>query len=539
MKLVRLKIIDADTCGGLLNGVEINFRNGDIDTDSFSPLCLIGPNGTGKSQVLQIIAEIFQAVFAKFLPEEEKGTPNNQIQFELEYFITNSDRKREKVRIYRQKVAKKKLDIAIEHDTDGVWSLITEPAKIEPLLPSKVIGYTSGDNETLSIPFFVSRAGYAKQVSENALDEEKSALPILDSRMLLIDYSTNLEVLIANLLLNPENVREHLVHEPNLKKLRSFRCVVQLKYGTSSKKKVELTKELEKYLDYLGSCATCFNYDAKNLTYTFDFFVQNATYNAFERYWEEGALELYSCFHKLAMLNDLIIPKQDRDEFKKGVEQRRFASRLPEPMERQKVFRFERVEFISQKSDNPVDYVSLSDGEHQLTQLLGTVCMASFPNVLFLLDEPESHFNPKWRVEFISKIVNLPTTSREKCENEGKRSENSFASMQDCLITTHSPFVPSDMQSDNVLIFRKDANTGVISARHPNIQTYGSTFDTILEECFDISPPMSDIPRLEIAELLKSDDIEEIKQGMQGLGDSVDRMYLADRVRMLREKDSQ
>ncbi|HDY7749688.1 TPA: hypothetical protein RQJ92_004387, partial [Vibrio vulnificus] len=88
MKLIRLKIIDADTCGGLLNGVIINFRNGLVETDAFSPLCLIGPNGTGKSQVLQIIAEIFQLAFSTFLPQEEKTKVNKSLEFELEYFIS-------------------------------------------------------------------------------------------------------------------------------------------------------------------------------------------------------------------------------------------------------------------------------------------------------------------------------------------------------------------------------------------------------------------------------------------------------------------
>lgn len=536
MKLLSLKIIDANTCGGLLNGVRIKFRNGKFDANSFSPICLIGPNGTGKSQVLQIIAEIFQAVFARYLPDEEKGTPNKQMEFEIEYLVFDSAGVEKKVKIYRKKEGRRKSDIIVELFVDNEWMKITNESDVGELLPSKVIGYTSGDNETLSIPFFVSRAGYAKQVSNNARYKKTASLPIPDSRMLLIDYSTNLEVLIANLLLNPVNVREHLINEPNLKKLRSFRCVVQLKYGSASKK-VLLTEELQDYIEYLKRCATCFDYDEKSFSYTFDFFVQDATYSSFSNYWKGGALELYSCFHKLAMLNDLIIQKQDRDAFVRGVEQRRFASRLPEPMERQKVFRFERVEFISQKSDEPVDYVSLSDGEHQLTQLLGTVCMASFPNVLFLLDEPESHFNPKWRVEFISKIINLPTVDTIKSASDGKRSNRSSSAKQDCLITTHSPFVPSDMHSDEVIIFKKDKITGEISARNPNIQTYGSTFDTILEECFDISPPISDLPKLEIEQLMKSEDIDEIKSAIGRLGDSVERMYLADRVRMLREKE--
>ena len=527
MKLIGLTIIDADTCGGLLNGLAIPFREGTVDVGNFSPLCLIGPNGTGKSQVLQIIAEIFQAVFAYYLPEEEKGKPNENIQFEIEYALDSAGAE-ERVRIYRRAVAKKKLEMVVENFVDENWCLVDED-QVEPLLPKKVIGYTSGDNETLSIPFFVSRAGYANQVRTNATKQELKSRPIPDSRMLLIDYATNLEVLVANLLLNDSDIREHLIKEPNLKALRSFRCVIQLKHSAAPTKGVQLTDELQGYIDYLVRCATCYHHDSKTGTHTFDFYIQEATHAAFGNFWKGGALELYSCFHKLAMLNDLVIPKQDREAYEKGVKERRFASRLPEPMERQKVFRFERVEFISNKSNKPVDYVSLSDGEHQLAQLLGTLCMVNYPNVLFLLDEPESHFNPRWRVEFISKILNLPTCG-------GVRSEKSEVARQDCLITTHSPFVPSDMKSDNVLVFKKEEKSGEINVRRPNIETFGSTFDTILEECFSISPPISDIPRLKIEALLQSDNIEEIKQAMRGLGDSVERMYLADRIRQLKAR---
>ena len=85
MKLIRLKIIDADTCGGLLNGFEVNFREDPINTSNFVPLCLIGPNGTGKSQVLQIIAEIFQLAFATYLPQEEKTKVNKNSHCQLDY----------------------------------------------------------------------------------------------------------------------------------------------------------------------------------------------------------------------------------------------------------------------------------------------------------------------------------------------------------------------------------------------------------------------------------------------------------------------
>lgn len=526
MKLVRLKIIEADTCGGLLNGLEVPFREGSPDGGVFTPLCLIGPNGSGKSQVLQIIAEIFQSIFAKYASDEERGNPNENILFELEYIIASGGDGDKRIRVSRRIDKRKKADLIFEIEKDGEYLQVEDEDKITQVLPAKVVGYTSGDNETLSIPFFVSRAGYANQVRTNAMKPELKDNTIHDSRMLLIDYGTNLEVLVANLLLNPEKVREELIREPNLKELRSFRCVVQLKPKTGPVGGVKLTSELESCIDYLSRCSTCWELNEEKSIYTFDFLVQSATRDAFQSFWR-GALHLYSSFHKLAMLNDLVIPKAERELFEKGVKDRRFASRLPEPMERQKVFRFERVEFISKKSEKPVDYVSLSDGEHQLAQILGTLCMVNFPNVLFLLDEPESHFNPHWRVEFISKVMKLDTCG-------GKRNESSPVAKQDCLITTHSPFVPSDMQRQNVLIFSKSKESESVGVRRPKIQTYGSKFDSILAECFDISPPVSAASRDHLEKLLESGSAEDIEKILKEIGESSLRMRLAGRLAKLK-----
>lgn len=521
MKLLTLKIDKADSCGGLLDGLAITFREKHTKANVFDPLCLVGPNGTGKSQLLQVLAEIFQAVFSKYLPDEEKGEPNHELLFEIEYLVTLGEAEEATpVRIYRRKEGKKKPEITIETFVQGDWAPIDNSTDVGALLPSKVVGYTSGDNETLSLPFFSSRAGYAGQVRNNARDKLKRSNRIRDPRLILIDYGTNLEVLVANLLLNPDQVKRALLKTPNLKGIRSFRCVVQLSHSAAPSGGVRITQELEDYIEYLKRCATCFEYNQKNKSWIFDFFVSEATTEAFEHYWKGGALELYSCFHKLAMLNDLIIPKAARDKFDRGVKNRRFASRLPEPIEEQKVFRFEQVEFIAKKDCKPVDYVSLSDGEHQRAQLFGIACMAASPNVLFLLDEPESHFNPIWRVEFIKTFRELPTQN-------GSRISDSQTARQECLLTTHSPFVPSDMQRENVLIFKKAAGELTISVRRPEIQTYGSRFDAILAECFEISPPISALSRDETDRLLESGTVDQIKHAIEGLGESTARMRLA------------
>ncbi|MEH6456892.1 MAG: restriction system-associated AAA family ATPase [Cocleimonas sp.] len=524
MKLLSLKIIKSASCDGLLDGLFIPFRDVGSKFNLFNPICLIGPNGTGKSQVLQSIAEIFQFVYSSVVPDEEKGKPNKELEFEIKYLISNELNNEIQVKISHTKVGRSKK-LIIETYNDGEWNNVDVLGAIS-LLPSKVIAYTSGDNETLSIPFFVSREGYANAVAISA--KNGTASPI-EPRLMLVDYETNLEVLISNLLLNNAGIRQQLLGEVNLKSLHSFRCIIQLDHTEAPSGGIRLTSELEEIIENLVRCSTTHDIDEQKKVYTLDFLVSDATHRAFNNFWPDGALDLYSSFHKLAMLNNLIIPKAARTSFNSSIKTRNFATRLPEPFITHKAFRFEQVQFNSDKSDKPVDYVSLSDGEHQLAQILGTMCMASSKNTLFLLDEPESHFNPKWRIEFISKLLTMGTVN-------GVRAEMQESSMQECLLTTHSPFVPSDMKRENVLVFNKNNGDGTVHTRRPSIETFGATFDTILEECFKINPAMSAIPKAEIDRLLSSDNIEEITIALQGLGDSVERLYLADRVRSLRSQ---
>jgi len=544
MKLLRVHIIAAKTCGGLLDGLDLWLRSPLSDYFVFDPLCLIGPNGAGKSQFLQVLAEIFQSIFHKCIGEEERVEGNPDLQFEIEYLIRPENHELPvRVRISRRQTSgRNRRNLIVEQRDEEEYEWINcdlNAPETRALLPQKVVGYTSGDNETFSLPFLVSRSGYADEVGRKALDIATRDRPVPDIRLMPIDYGTHLEVLVANLLLGDVPQSEALLQDAQLQDLHSFRCIVQLAHtaapkapsrrgSKSTRKGIQLTKELETYLDQLKRCATCYTYDEKTETYIFDYWINDETKTAFQSFWN-NTLNLYSSFHKLAMLNDLVLPKKTRERFRKDTKSRRFASRLPEPQDEDKVFRFERVMFTAQRTGKEVDYVSLSDGEHQLGQILGMFCMLSSPNVLFLLDEPESHFNPLWRVKFISRILDLPT-------KDGDRRKSAKATEQECLLTTHSPFVPSDMHREKVFIFSKDEE-GKIQVQNPNIETFGTTFDTIIEECFNVRPPMSQVPLDEIKELMQSENPEDIRAGMQDLGDSVEKAFLADRLWQLTNRD--
>lgn len=172
MRLRYVRIDRAASCGGLLDNVELSI-GAEREGEDLMPICLIGKNGTGKSQFLQLLGEIFQAAWHQFSPEEERESANNEASFEVQYQIARNGEHRQ-VRLRRTADGKKSSPIQMSVLADGEWSSVgVTDHRFGENLPALVVGYTSGDNETLSLPFLVSRGGYAEAVREAALPPKK------------------------------------------------------------------------------------------------------------------------------------------------------------------------------------------------------------------------------------------------------------------------------------------------------------------------------------------------------------------------------
>jgi restriction system-associated AAA family ATPase len=521
MRLSLLQIDKATSCDGLLDGVEINFSRAN-GGDNLSPICMVGPNGSGKSQVLQLIAEIFQAAWYTHDKNQERELANTDTLFSLKYEIECAGHSSPRqIMILRNAKTRPKISVEMKEEKEDGWVDIDASSQdFADCLPPLIIGYTSGDNETLSLPFYLSRAGYARDVRE-AAKIKMQAPAVKDNRLLMMDYGSHLEILVANLLLGDPDDRPLLIRHAGLSNLASFRCVVQLKPSSGPKDGVALTEELKQSIDALRRAATCWSFEKRNETHIFDFFVDESCVEAFENFFSTS-LELYRALHKLSLLNDLSISRDARKRVLIEAREKKFAARLPEPQDEDKVFRFERVRLHATKGkkNSSVDYVSLSDGEHQQAQITGIFKLIAQRNALFLLDEPESHLNPQWRIKFVDGLMKIQQQA------EGK---------QELLLTTHSPFVPSDMKRENILVFLK-GNKGV-QVREPEIETFGTSFDIILEHCFDVRPPISKIARDRINYLKSQGSLEELRNAMEEIGFSVEKAFLFDRLKQLENQE--
>lgn len=157
-----------------------------------------------------------------------------------------------------------------------------------------------------------------------------------------------------------------------------------------------------------------------------------------------------------------------------------------------------------------IEFDDLSDGEAQLIQILSMASIYKDSRVLFLLDEPETHLNPSWRTYFHSFVEDAIGSDNEKIQ---------------LFISTHSPFMISSLKRNNVYQFRRDDN-GLIGMKVTQNETYGASFDVLIKDLFDLRSLISQSVIDEIREQLKLGDDNAREWIEKNLGLSAERAYL-------------
>lgn len=570
MKLLRLHI-DAEY-GSIKKGFKLQFRAPFEDVEhpptewsEFHPFCFAGLNGSGKSNVLEALANIFYHIECcanvnqpdifqdNFEPHECK--PN---AFELEYYISQepgADYKLEN--LIRVCITKKERNE--DEGEDGLpkmtyqaypfdkepapATVVAEPyaeiaAPAKTYLPDLVIGYSSGENEILSIPFLKTRLLHFDEY--RVALEKKTQYTKPESSLLYIDYEMSQAVLLANLLLQKKDVLIPLRKELGIEDITRFRINLNRhthEYLDKKSNKREQIKWLNEYkgvIDTLKKCATAYYEEDDKLT--LDFWVNPATKKAFDKHFDSNPFKLFRAFQILYTLNyRTVTPEIKTDVYQsKGFYT---DGKVPKPAPEQNVFYFLDY-YIRKRKPNSKEVISLlmknlSDGEQQFLHTMGICLMLKDSSALLLLDEPETHFNPDWRSKFIRTL---------KKSLDASESNNL---MRDIVITSHSPFIISDCYPDKVIVFEKGKQP--VNARQMNFRTYGTSIDIIMENIFEKNNTIGELSGNEIEEMqkelknrkkLSQEEVRAFKERAQHLGDSMEKILLFTRLNELEEKDA-
>jgi len=139
----------------------------------------------------------------------------------------------------------------------------------------------------------------------------------------------------------------------------------------------------------------------------------------------------------------------------------------------------EEVRITVKKRDEhggAVSFTQLSEGELQMLTVLGLMRITREDHCLFLLDEPDTHLNPIWKLRYFDDIERV--LDREAggslLDNIGPGSPDREVQSQ-VLITTHDPMMVGSLKREQVHILRRQDQGTLVDTPDVHPQGMGVT----------------------------------------------------------------
>lgn len=174
-----------------------------------------------------------------------------------------------------------------------------------------------------------------------------------------------------------------------------------------------------------------------------------------------------------------------------------------------------RIRMRLKDSEGTVTFRELSEGERQLLTVLGLLRFTAESESLFLLDEPDTHLNPRWCVDYISYL--------EKFVHRDNRREMDTSHI---LLTTHNPMAIAELEKEQVQILRASGSDSSrrIVAVHPESDPRGLGFAGIVtSDMFGISSTLDRPTRLLLERQRAFAARDQLTRGEQESLDEVNR----------------
>ena len=396
----------------------------------------IGANGSGKSTVLEAIAQIFSNAY---LDEKAKFGFELEYSLNLEFpvLVKLSSEKDENINI--------NVESAIDN-TDLTDNLVKKTKQIilnkkkYSLLPDNVVVYYSGLSEIMQklvIPHNeLISTSYRKN---NTLKE----------RDFFYFKPEHFGIFLTSLLsFQYGNIPEFLKSKAKIAGVQSIQ--IRLKKPDWANDKIEnfwgAKGEVRNFLDYLNENSASVD-DLQNPDKSKS--IGNIVIEA----WQDEALII------------TIISQQKLFEIREHLIEERNLFEILNIMLIDGMLN--DIEFsFQQEENNKPTFGILSEGEQQSIIIKGLTELLAEKNTLFLFDEPDTYLHPKWQREFINEI--------EKTIDVGGTSENNY------VIATHSPNIVSGVFKNDLFVLREGKQIDV------PFKSYGNNIETILIDFFGL-----------------------------------------------------
>lgn len=452
-----------------------NLKNVTIDFDEEHWVTVvIGWNGTGKSNVLEALAIIFRDLILKRKKPE--------FSFKLAYRMGTADATRH-IHIDADPDRDKEpyvIHVATEDEAQGKGTLIpfiegeehlsairgkhikfsAFVADDQKLLPQYVFSYYSGESTRMQEvfrPYLESYEGKLRKGDDPGLKRLFYAMPVHSQFVLLAFLIQQTDVV-------REFLDEHLGLDPD-EGIESVLFVLRQPPWKSKEGDPRFWFARGVVSDFLARL-----YDIALAPITVSRRVATSI-------WNKETLEFKYLFIKDIESLRRLVGDQTPAKFFRDLEST-YVSELIEEV---------RIRVRLKKNDGSVTFRELSEGEQQLLTVLGLLRFTAEEESLFLLDEPDTHLNPKWCVDYLGYLQTFAGTDVASKETSH------------ILLTTHNPLAIAELVRQQVQILRlsRDNELRRIVACHPDMDPRGMGYAAIVtSDMFGIASTLDNSTQL-------------------------------------------
>lgn len=435
-----------------------NLKNVTIDFDQDHWVTVvIGWNGTGKSNVLEALAIIFRDLIAKkrtslfaFQLAYRMGTGENLRHIHID---ADPDRDKDPFVIHvatDAQVSGKGTLIPLIEDKSEASALRGKTVKLTAFLaadalhlPRYVFSYYSGESPRMHEvfrPYLESYDGKLRNGEDPGLKRLFYAMPVHSQF-----------VLLAFLIQQSDVVREFLDDHLGLDPDEGIESVLFVLRQPPWKSKA--ADGDPRFWNARGVVR-----DFLSRLYDIALAPIEISRQVSTSIWNKTTLQFKYLYVKdIAALRSLV-GNQSPAEFFRDLEST-YVSELIEEV---------RIRVRLKKNDGSVTFRELSEGEQQLLTVLGLLRFTAEEESLFLLDEPDTHLNPRWCVDYLNYLKSFV----------GHGSDGQDTSH--IVLTTHNPLAIAELVKEQVQILYREASSRSVRAENPAVDPKGMGFAGIV-----------------------------------------------------------
>lgn len=440
---------------------------------------LIGINGSGKSTILEAIAEIFSCVV---LGEKAK------FGFELEYCFEHNS---QDTPSESKEATQYPLEILIRGYKDKKPKLFLKPSDSEEFLtipkfnnyrkytPNSIVIYYSGYSEIMKAICEPHNEKMSRNYRKGIVNEPR----------IFYYHESKLFNLILLSLLSYEygDVPEYLSEKAKIDGVQSIQIKLKEPYWADS-----------------GSTLNDFWGASGNVRDFLEFLCQNYTGNEGDyEFLDYDLIKSNVIVEEIAQEGLLINIMEHKTLFviKEFLGEERSLFEILRTMYIDDILDDIQISLIKYENGVEVPFNILSEGEQQAITIKGLTELLTGENALFLFDEPDTFMHPKWQRNFIAEIE----------ENIELNNQNEIS----YLIATHSPQILSNAKPEKTFV--KIIEDGQLVEQTP--KHYGREISSILYNLMGVEERNETI-RKDLSKLfllIEDEEIEEAETELERL----------------------